>query len=77
MDDKIKVVSKNIIDEIIDIVDMEDISYMDAIIHIAEKYNFEIEFVGEVVKKNEKLAAAVRSEAEKLNYIKKIDRIEI
>ena len=77
MEDRFKNINKNIIEEILFLVEEESMCYIDAIIHIAEKRNLEIEFVGEIVRKNDKITALIQEEAEKLNWIKKVDRIEI
>jgi hypothetical protein len=51
--------------------------YMDAVIHWCELNNHEIEFAGELIKKNVVLRSKIQLEAENLNFMKKNSRLPI
>ncbi len=65
------------IDEIEKIVKDKKIYYMDAVIMWCEQNNHEIEFAGELIKKNVVLRSKIQLEAENLNFMKKSSRLPI
>jgi len=54
-----------------------DIDYMDAIIMHCEKNNIEIESIAPLVKANLNIKSKIQIEAEKLNYLPKLVRLDI
>lgn len=62
--------------EIEEMVDKQNIDYIDACITYCELNNIEIEYVGELMKKNQNIKSKIQREAEELNYLKKINRIK-
>jgi len=54
-----------------------NLSYMDAILFYCEKNNFDYEYIGSLVTKNEELKSKVAIEAESLNFLEKTDRLPI
>lgn len=59
--------------EIEKIVHSKKISYMDATILWCEQNGFEVEFAGELIRRNAVLKSKIQLEAENLNFIKRID----
>lgn len=53
------------------------LGYMDAIVHLCEINNLEIENVIPIIKGNLKVVSAIQKEAESLNYLPKMDRLPI
>lgn len=47
----------------------KDVSYIDALVHYAEKYEIEIEVLGEMIRKSPVLKSKVRDDAESLNLV--------
>lgn len=47
------------------------ISYIDAIVHYAEKHDLEVEYLAQLAAKNPQMKAKLQLEAENLNFIKK------
>jgi hypothetical protein len=66
-----------ITNDIEEIVYMLDIDYIDACIMYCELHNIEIEYIGEILKKNQALKSKLQFEAEQLNFIKKSNRLPI
>jgi len=52
-------------------------TYMEALTHITEKRGLEIEAVAPIIKSSVKAKALLQEDAEKLNYLPKIDRLPI
>jgi len=50
------------------------VSYMEAIIHWAEKRNLELEYVATLIEQNAALKAKIQGEAETLSFLKKPTR---
>lgn len=46
-----------------------EVSLIDALVHFSEKYDIEIELIGEIVRRSVVLKAKVRNDAEKLNLL--------
>ncbi len=63
--------------KIADIVEEQDISYMDAVIHYCEKEEIEIESVAKVIKSNVTLKTLIQNEGEELNFLKKTAKLPI
>jgi hypothetical protein len=57
------------------LVDTHQIDYIDACILYCEQTGLEIEYVGEIIEKNQVLRAKIEKEAEELNFLKKQNRI--
>jgi hypothetical protein len=53
------------------------VSYLDAIVHYAEKHNLEIETVASMVKSNSKIKSNLQSNAEDLNFLPKTSRLPV
>ncbi len=66
-----------ITNDIEEIVYMLDIDYIDACIMYCEQHDIEIEYIGEILKKNQVLKSKLQFEAEQLNFIKKSNRLPI
>lgn len=62
--------------EIEEMVEKRNLDYMDACITYCQENNIEIEYIGELIKKNQNIKSKIQREAEELNYIKKINRIK-
>lgn len=54
-----------------------EVSFFDALVHYAEKYDIEIELVGEIVRRSPVLKSKVREDAEKLHMVEKTSRLPI
>jgi hypothetical protein len=59
------------------IVHERNISYMDAVILWCEQNNLEVEFAGDLIRRNAVLKAKIQIEAENLNFMKKTSRLPI
>jgi len=46
-----------------------DVTYIDALVHYAERYEIEIEVLGEMIRKSPVLKSKVRDDAETLNLV--------
>jgi hypothetical protein len=46
-----------------------EVSLIDALVHFSEKYDIEIELIGEIVRRSVVLKAKVRNDAERLNLL--------
>lgn len=57
--------AENILNEIRHYIN-EEVSYIDALVHYAQKHDIEVELVGEIVKKSAVLKSKVRTDAEKV-----------
>lgn len=55
----------------------DEVSFMDALVHYAEKYDLEIELIGEIVRRSPVLKAKVREDAERIHMIEKTSRLPI
>ena len=69
--------SNNVITEINKLVKAGNTTYMDAIIHYAERSGFELEMIADIVSKNDLIKSKVAEEAEALNFLKKTSRLPV
>lgn len=69
--------AKNVSEEIESIVKDKKLMYIDAIVVWCEMHGMEIEFAGELIRKNSVLKSKVQMEAENLNYLKRSSRLPI
>lgn len=67
----------SLIEEIEKIVKDKKIYYIDAVIIWCERNNHEVEFAGELIRKNAVLKSKIQLEAENLNFMKKSSRLPI
>lgn len=56
---------------------MEGVPYIDAVVEYAEKYEIEIEVLGEMIRTNPVLKANIQAEAEELNMLERTARLPI
>lgn len=54
-----------------------EVSYIDALVHYAQKHDVEVELIGEIVKQSPVLKSKVRNDAEKYNLMEKTARLPI
>ena len=54
-----------------------EVSYIDALVHYAQKHDVEVELIGEIVKLSPVLKSKVRNDAEKYNLMEKTARLPI
>jgi hypothetical protein len=57
------------------LVDDLKIDWIDACVLYCERNSLEVEYVGEIIKKNQNIKAELQKEAEKLNFLKKQNRL--
>ena len=55
----------------------KEVSFIDALVHYADKHDLEIELVGEIVRRSQVLKAKVREDAEELNLVDKTIRLPV
>ena len=55
----------------------DDVSFLDALAHYADKQDLEVKLIGEIVRRSPILKAMVREDAEKLNMLEKTSRLPI
>lgn len=55
----------------------KEVSFIDALVHYADKHDLEIEMVGEIVRRSQVLKAKVREDAEELNLLEKTTRLPV
>lgn len=67
--------SKDIGQEIDDLVWKYDISYIEACLMYCENKNIEAEHLGDLIKKNQVVTLEIEKEAEKLNFLEKKSRL--
>lgn len=67
---------KNFKNEILELI-QNDHTYIEAVISYSEKYNIDVEFVADLVSKNDFIKDQIQHEAENLNIIKKEARLPI
>lgn len=63
--------------EIEKLVKEKEIEYMEAVILWCERNGLEVEFAGELIRRNSVLRAKIQLEAENLNFMKKSARLPI
>ncbi len=69
--------ANNILQEIDNLVNIKNISYMDACLHYCERNNIEPDFIGELIKSSSLFKSRLQSEAEDLNFLPKSIRLPI
>lgn len=69
--------TENFINEIESLVKNYDLDWIDAIVHYCNKNKLEIESVASLVKSNAKIKSMVQLQAEKLNYLPKVNRLPL
>jgi hypothetical protein len=55
----------------------EEVSHIDALVFYAQKYDIEVELVGEIVKRSQVLKSRVRDDAEKFNLMEKTAQLPV
>jgi hypothetical protein len=65
------------IEEIEDLCISKNIEYIDAVVCWCEKHNFEIEYAADLIKTHPVLKSKIQTEAENLNFIKRVKRLPI
>ena len=55
----------------------EEVTYIDALVFYAQKYDIEVELVGEIVKRSQVLKSRVRDDAEKFNLMEKTAQLPV
>lgn len=63
--------------EIEGIVKEQKLTYIDATLFYAERNSFEVEYVAELLSKNDLIRSRIEEEAEDLNFLKKKARLPI
>jgi|APGre2960657404_1045060.scaffolds.fasta_scaffold366829_1 hypothetical protein len=69
--------NEKFIKEIENLVKTYNLDYMDAVVHLCEKNNIEIEAAASIIKNNIKIKAKLQATAEDLNYLPKSARLPI
>ena len=69
--------NEKFIKEIENLVTKYRLDYMDAVVHLCEKNNIEIEAAASIIKNNIKIRAKIQSVAEDLNYLPKSARLPV
>ncbi len=69
--------NNNLVHEIEELVEMYDLSFIDAIVYYSDKHGIEIESIAEILKKNEAIKFQIELEAEGLHFLKKQNRLPI
>ena len=67
----------NFIEDIETFCSDKNVDYIDAIIMWCDKYNLEVEYVAELIKKHPLMKSKVQYEAENLNFLQKSARLPI
>ena len=70
-----RLIGDDFCDQIRALVKLHHLTYMDAVIHWCEKNGMEIDVGAELVGKSEFLKDKIEEEAERLNFIKKTNRL--
>jgi len=68
--------TQNILNEIEGYIN-NDVTIIDALVFYADKYDLEVELVGEIVKRSPVLRARVQQDAETLNLMEKTARLSV
>jgi hypothetical protein len=55
----------------------EEVTFMDALVHYAQKYDIEVELIGDIVKRSPILKAKIREDAERLRLMEKTARLPV
>lgn len=70
-----RLIGDDFCDQIRKLVREHSLSYMDAVIHWCEKNQMEFDVGAELVSKSDFIKTKIEKEAEKLNFIKKTNRL--
>lgn len=65
------------IEEIEELCLSKNIEYIDAVVFWCERHNLEIEYAADLIKTNPVLKSKIQTEAENLNFIKRVKRLPI
>lgn len=68
--------AENIMQEISSYIN-EEVTYIDALVFYAQKYDIEVELIGEIVKRSQVLKSRVRDDAEKFNLMEKTAQLPV
>lgn len=68
--------AENIMEEISSYIN-EEVTYIDALVFYAQKYDIEVELIGEIVKRSQVLKSRVRDDAEKFNLMEKTAQLPV
>lgn len=71
-----EITAENIMEEISSYIN-EEVTYIDALVFYAQKYDIEVELVGEIVKRSQVLKSRVRDDAEKFNLMEKTAQLPV
>jgi len=69
--------ANNFIEELEELCGSKNIEYIDAVVCWCEKNNLEIEYAADLIKTNPVLKSKIQTEAENLNFIKRVKRLPI
>ena len=69
--------SDRFIKEIERLVNNYKLDYMDAVVHLCEKNNMEVEAAATIIRNNIRIKSKVQAEAEDLNYLPKTSRLPV
>ena len=69
--------ANNFIEELEELCASKNIEYIDAVVCWCEKNNLEIEYAADLIKTNPVLKSKIQTEAENLNFIKRVKRLPI
>ena len=69
--------NEKFIKEIETLVTRYRLDYMDAVVHLCEKNNIEIEAAASIIKNNIKIRSKIQAAAEELNYLPKTAKLPI
>jgi hypothetical protein len=69
--------ANNFIEELEELCISKNIEYIDAVVCWCEKNNLEIEYAADLIKTNPVLKSKIQTEAENLNFIKRVKRLPI
>ena len=69
--------NSSVIEEIEKLCSSKNIEYIDAVIHWCEKNKFEVEYIGNLIKKDPVFKSKIQAEAENLNILKRGARLPV
>ena len=55
----------------------KDVTFIDALVYYAEKYDLEVELIGEIVRRSPILKSKVRDDAEKLRLVESTTKLPL
>lgn len=71
-----EITAEMILKEVVKYVNKE-VTYIDALVHFAEKHGVEVEVIGEIIKRAPVLKSKVYEDAEKLNLVERTAKLPI